>query len=838
MVTPAMPQLPEALAPLRDLALDLRWTWSHEADALWKHLDASLWEQTHNPWTLLKQVSADRLAALAIDPHVLAELQSLVDKRRAYLDQPSWFGASTAAGALGEVAYFSMEFGLGEALPLYAGGLGILAGDFLKAASDLGAPVVGVGLLYQEGYFRQTLDADGVQHEAYPFNEPAMMPIEPALANGEWLRIPVGLPGRILELRVWRATVGRLNLYLLDSNDPLNSPADRGVTGTLYGGDAEMRLMQELALGVGGWRALEALGHEIEVCHINEGHAAFVIIERARALATRCGLSFQQALWATRAGNVFTTHTPVEAGFDRFPAALLRKYLPVPEDALTALDLSLQEILALGRAGPDDADEPFNMAYLAVHGSGACLGVSRLHEQVSRRIFQPLFPRWPQGDVPVGHITNGVHAPTWDSAEADRVWTDACGKERWRLVSDGVSERIQHVSDEVLWDMRAGARRNLVVQARRRVAAQLRARGLGSETVRAADQVLDPDILTLGLARRFTDYKRPNLLLHDPERLARLLLDDRRPAQIVVAGKAHPADEAGKTMIREWIDIARQPRFRRRVVFLEDYDIDLAQELVQGVDVWINTPRRPWEACGTSGMKVLVNGGLNCSVRDGWWDEAFAPDLGWSIGDGEGEGPDVDAAEAADTYDLIERQIAPEFYDRDPTGLPRAWIARIRRSMSTLTNTFGSDRMVRDYVKKAYLPAAEALRRRGADGYAAAKDLADWSARVRRGWPNLHVGAPAVSRTDDGLRFSVPVVLGEVAAEDVCVELYAEPSAAEGPAIVVLSREEALPGIVNGHTYTGVARSSRPAGDFSVRVIPRRPEAIIPAELPLIAWQR
>ncbi len=794
MITPATPQMPKPLTPLQDLALDLRWTWSHEADALWAQIDAALWEQTHNPWTLLKQVPADRLADLAVDAAFLAELQSLVDKRKAYLEQPSSLGTAAGAAALGEVAYFSMEFGLGAALPLYAGGLGILAGDFLKAASDLGVPVVGVGLLYQEGYFRQTLDADGVQHEAYPFNEPATMPIEPAIARDEWLRVPVGLPGRVLQLRVWKATVGRVTLYLLDSNDLLNTPVDRGITGKLYGGDPEMRLMQEVALGIGGWRALEAMGHQIEVCHINEGHAAFALIERARVLATRSGLTFPQALWATRAGNIFTTHTPVEAGFDRFPPDLLRKYLPIPEDSLTALGVSLQEILALGRANPGDADEPFNMAYLAVHGCGACLGVSRLHEHVSRRIFQPLFPRRPEGEVPVGHVTNGVHAPTWDSAEADRLWTETCGKDRWRVLTEDIPEQIRCVSDEALWGLRGEERRNLVTRARRRLAMQLRERGLDPEAVRLADQVLDPNILTLGFARRFTDYKRPNLLLRDPERLARLLLDDRRPAQIVVAGKAHPADDSGKHMIREWITLAKQPRFRRRVVFLEDYDIALAQELVQGVDVWINTPRRPWEACGTSGMKVLVNGGLNCSVLDGWWDEAYAPDLGWSIGDGDREGTDVDAAEAEDTYDLIERQIAPEFYDRDQTGLPRAWVARIRRSMSALTTRFSSARMAREYVEKAYLPAAGGVRRRSADGYAAAKDLDDWSARLRCAWPSLHIGVPAVTRADDNWRFSVAVVLGDVAADDIGVELYAEPAAADAPLVVGLARQQAMPG--------------------------------------------
>jgi len=835
VVTLVLPHLPEALAPLQDLALDLRWTWSHEADALWEHVDEELWERTSSPWTVLQHVPADRLQALARDSRFLGELEELLDRRRDYLQRPSWFQTTHGGAGLGTVAYFSMEFGLGAALPLYAGGLGVLAGDFLKAASDLGMPVVGVGLLYQEGYFRQMLDPEGVQHEAYPYNEPAMLPIEPALVNGAWLRVRISLPGRVLQLRVWKARVGRLTLYLLDSNDLLNSPADRGITGKLYGGDAEMRLMQDAVLGIGGWRALEALGHEVEVCHINEGHGAFVVIERARRVAARTGLGFWEALAASRPGNVFTTHTPVAAGFDRFDPALLRRYLPAVEPPLASLGLSFKDVLALGRIDPDDPAEPFNMAFLAMRGSGLTLGVSRLHGQVSRRIFQPLFPRWPEAEVPVGHVTNGVHAPTWDSAEADRVWTQACGKERWRVLEDDPPSQIACASDEDLWALRGQSRHRLVGRVRERLEIQLRERGLEEDEIAAAEAALDPNVLTLGFARRFTAYKRPTLLLRDPERLARLLLDPDRPVQIVVAGKAHAADAPGKEMIRQWLELARQPRFRRRIVFIEDYDIAVAQELVQGVDVWINTPRRPWEACGTSGMKVLVNGGLNCSVRDGWWDEAWRPELGWAIGNGtEGVTDEaVDAEDAESLYALLETEIAPEFYDRDPEGVPRAWVTRIRRSMSTLTSAFSSTRMARDYLETAYLPAAAALRRRMADDGAPAKALAQWIQRLRRGWPSLHIAAPTVHASEEGWSFSAPVFLGELAPEDVRVELYAE-----GPLAVPLARRQAIPGAVNGYVYVGDAPGSRPAGDYTVRVLPSREGADVPLELPLIAWQR
>ena len=836
MVTLVLPHLPDALAPLQELALDLRWTWSHEADSLWEHIDTRLWDQTKSPWTVLQHTPADRLAWLAADEGFQKELQSLLESRSAYLGQPGWFERAHGDKGLGAIAYFSMEFGLGAALPLYAGGLGVLAGDYLKAASDLAMPVVGVGLLYQEGYFRQMLDADGTQHEAYPYNEPAMMPIEPALVDGAWLRVPISLPGRILQLRVWQASVGRVKLYLLDSNDLLNTPSDRGVTGKLYGGDQEMRLMQEIVLGVGGWRTLEALGVPVEICHLNEGHAAFVVVERARRLATRTTLNFWEAFWATRPGNVFTTHTPVEAGFDRFQPALLRKYLPTTDGPLSAMGVSLKEFLALGRADPDDEAEPFNMAYLAMRGSGTALGVSRLHGEVSRRIFQPLFRRWPETEVPLGHVTNGVHAPTWDSAEADRLWTEACGKERWRALAGDIGDRIACASDEEIWALRGLSRQALIGKVRQRLAVQLRERGLDAETVRAADRVLDPNVLTLGFARRFTEYKRPNLLLRDPHRLARLVVSGPRPVQIVVAGKAHPADGLGKEMIREWIALARQGSFRRHVVFLEDYDLALAQELVQGVDVWINTPRRPWEACGTSGMKVLVNGGLNCSVRDGWWDEAYAPDLGWSIGDGNGGAGD--AADAESLYDLLESRIAPEFYDRDETGLPRAWVARIRRSMSALTSAFSSARMARDYVESAYLPAAARSRARAADHFASAKDLAAWSARVRRHWVGLHIGAPNVSRVDDGWRVSAPVFLGELRDDDVRVELFAN-GAGQAPQSAFPMRQEAsIPGAVNGYVFAGAVPASWPVSDFTVRVAPFHPAALSPMELPLIAWQR
>ena len=840
MVAAPLPSLPDEIAALRILALDLRWTWSHEGDAVWEHLDARLWRVTQNPWSMLQSTSLERLQRLARDADFRDKLAAFIDARRKYLERPGWFATAYGRPALGGVAYLSMEFGLGSALPLYAGGLGVLAGDFLKTASDLNIPVVGVGLLYQEGYFRQILDADGMQRELYPYNEPGMLPIEPlVLDEGGWLRIPLELPGRVVQLRVWQATVGRVRVYLLDSNDPLNSPADRGVTAKLYPDGSEIRLIQEIVLGVGAWRTIERLHPETEICHINEGHAAFAVIERARNLAATKKLGFREALWATRAGNVFTTHTPVVAGFDLFPANLLRRYLPYIAGDLAGQGETPNDVLGLGRIDPLDPSEPFNMAYLAQRGSALTLGVSRLHGEVSRRIFQPLFPRWPSCEVPVDHVTNGVHIPTWDSAQADKIWTEACGKDRWRGMPDDLPDRIACVSDEELWSMRGSGRQRLVAIVRRRLATHLRQRGLEAGIVQRAESVLDPNVLTIGFARRFTEYKRPNLLLRNSARLGALLLNERHPIQIVLAGKAHPSDAEGKSMIREWIELARQPRYRGRVVFLEDYDIALAQELVQGVDVWINTPRRPWEACGTSGMKVLVNGGLNCSILDGWWAEAFEADLGWAIGDAQGrDAGEADAEDADHLYDTLERSIIPEFYARDAQGLPRAWLARIRRSISVLTPAFGSTRMVREYVEKAYLPLAKTLRARSTEECALARSLCSWSESLKSHWSSLHIGQPTATRADGRWRFSVPVFMGELSATAVRVELFADEIEDKPAEVVVLHQEQAVPGAMNGHIYAGEIVTTRPADHYTVRVVPHHPDARIPSELPFIAWQR
>lgn len=833
---PVRRELPPRLSALHDLALDLRWTWSHQADSMWKRIDAELWQSTRNPWTILADVSAARLAELTADDTFLELLDRCAEDRRGYLEGAGWFADNYDASALNGVAYFSMEFGLGDAMPLYAGGLGVLAGDFLKTASDLGVPVIGIGLLFQEGYFRQMVDATGWQLEAFPYNEPATMPVEPIMAqDGSRLHISIELPGRTLRLRAWRASVGRVSLYLLDSNSPLNSPVDRGITGTLYGGGTEMRLMQEIALGVGGWRLVETIHPDVDVCHMNEGHAAFVVLERARSLVARLGVTFREALWATRAGNVFTTHTPVSAGFDRFPLELLSQY----RSTLIQAGIDPADVVALGQAVEDDAHAPLNMAYLAAHGSLSSLGVSRRHGEVSRRIFQPLFPHWPEHELPIGHVTNGVHVPTWDSQAADEIWTDACGKDRWRCMPNDMRGEVAKLSNNALWAMRGKARQDLVLSVRGRLRRQLGARGLPSDLVALADSVLDPNVLTLGLARRFTGYKRPNLLLRDRSRFERLLSDRRRPVQIILAGKSHPADTEGKRMIHEWFVLAQSPALRDRIVFLEDYDISLAQELVQGVDVWVNTPRPPWEACGTSGMKVLVNGGLNLSVLDGWWDEAYTPDVGWTIDGGVPRSDmEQDVHDAERLCLVLEREIVPEFYDRDAAGVPRAWLARMRHSMAELTPQYSSTRMVQEYLDKAYLPAAQAFKERMANDAERAKAMLAWAERVRRNWKTLHIGTPDIGHEKDTWSYIVPIYLGDVDADDIEVGIYADPGQGYDGWTCELSRATAIPGTTNGYLYTGSVPASRPAEHYTVRVVPRHPGVCVPTEFPMILWQK
>jgi starch phosphorylase len=829
----------EGFDSLAELALDMRWSWNHATDGLWRQLDPDLWEDTHNPWVVLQTASRDRIESVLADATFRKMVDGLVQTRRREIAAPAWFQRRHPNTKLTCAAYFSMEFMLSEALPIYSGGLGNVAGDQLKATSDLGVPVVGVGLLYQQGYFRQIIDKDGVQQALYPYNDPGQLPITPVRqANGEWLRLEIALPGYSVWLRAWQVQVGRVKLYLLDSNDPANIPANRGIASELYGGGPELRLKQEMLLGIGGWRLLRALGLEPEVCHLNEGHAAFAVLERARTFMDETGQPFEVALAVTRAGNLFTTHTAVAAGFDRFDPALIEQYLGGYADQ--KLGIPLADLLALGRENPSDDAEPFNMAYLAIHGSGAVNAVSRLHGQVSRHLFEPLFPHWPEIEVPVGHVTNGVHMPTWDSAPADDLWTEACGKDRWLGTTEALDRHIRGVSDQKLWELRNASAESLVEYTRERLARQLDATGVSAEEVDEATQLFDPKALTLGFARRFATYKRPNLLLHDPERLLRLVTNLERPVQIVIAGKAHPEDQAGQALIHEWISFIRQPAIRPHIVFLSDYDMLLSEHLVQGVDVWINTPRRPWEASGTSGMKVLVNGGINLSELDGWWAEAYAPEVGWALGDGRehGDDPAWDAVEADALYDLLEQQVIPEFYGRDSRGIPAAWVNRMRESMARLTPRFSASRTVCEYTEEHYLPAAAAYRTRAAENGVVGSQIADWKHGLDANWEALQLGEVKVETRDDQLGFELEVRLGILDPQSVRIELYADGVDGGTPVRHEMKRGRRQAGTTGSYIFSAAVPADRAASDYTARVIPHHAGVSIPLEDPRIRWQR
>jgi len=827
---------PQGMEKLMDLALDLHWTWSHAGDDLWKIVDPVIWELTGNPWFLLQSITTARYHELMENPAFHKNYNQLIENWENYKNQTGWFRDKYPNELNNPVAYFSMEFGLGEALPLYAGGLGILAGDHLKTASDLNVPIIGVGLLYQEGYFSQVLDSNGMQLEIFPNSDPHNLPLQPARDDsGDWLKVTLELPGRTLLLKVWQAKLGKVTLYLLDSNTPVNSPSDRGITARLYEANKENRLLQEMILGICGWKALEAMGIDPPICHLNEGHAAFMIIERARRFMYRYQKSFPVALWATRAGNIFTTHTPVAAAFDTYNPELVTRYF---QKYLPSLKISEKELLALGRESPENDTEPFNMAVLALKGSISINGVSKLHGRVSQNLFQPLYPRWPNHEVPVKHITNGIHTPSWDSAIADSLWTKVRGDKSWLDSLEQLTPAIQQISDSELWEFRTTQRLEMVGYIRERLTVQVKQHGASPDMILKAQNILDPNVLTLGFARRFTAYKRPNLLLYDKDRLKRILTNIEKPVQLIVAGKAHPQDTEGKFLIQEFIEFSKQPAISDHVIFLEDYDMHLAEHLVQGVDVWINTPRRPWEACGTSGMKVLVNGGLNLSELDGWWAEAYSSEVGWSIGDArEHANSNYDSTEATELYDTLERKIIPLFYNRDSHGIPSQWISKIRSSMALLTPLFSTNRMLREYVEQIYLPVSRIFADRVSDEARKAEELYNWHNSLQRSWSHIHFGNIEINESDNSWSFQVPVYIGEIDPSYIQVQIYAEPDKNNDFIPVIMNKSDKLPGTINGYIYTGSAPKSQPRENYTLRVIPHHPDAVVPLEAGHILWQ-
>ncbi len=839
------PSLPERLAPLLEIAHNLWWTWNPEAVELFRRLDHDLWIKTgHNPVQLLGSVDQDRLRQLEGDDVFLSHMDRVNEALTRYLQMPTWAVRAYPELADARLAYFSMEFGLAQCLPVYAGGLGVLAGDHIKSTSELGLPAVGVGLLYRKGYFHQYLNHDGWQQEVSPENDFYNMPVRRVRdAAGAPLQVELELDGRPVRVQGWQVQVGRTLLYLLDTNLESNVDADRSITYQLYAPGLETRIRQELVLGIGGVRFLRAMGIAPDVCHMNEGHAAFLGLERIRLLMESDGLGFPEALEAVRAGTVFTTHTPVPAGIDLFPPELVKRYL-APYAA--GLGISLEELLGLGRLNPADPQEQVSMAVLAIHLSGYRNGVSRLHGVVSRRMWAGVWPGIPEDEVPIGHVTNGIHVRSWLSDEMTRLFDRYLGPQ-WidEPLSQEIWKRVREIPDNELWRSQERLKERLVGFARQRLQEQLRRRGAGAQDLHAAQEVLDPDALTIGFARRFATYKRATLLFKDPERLAAILNDPQRPVQLIFAGKAHPADNGGKQLIQEIIHYCRRPEFRKRVVFLEDYDLHLARYLVQGVDVWLNNPRRPLEACGTSGMKVPANGGLHLSVLDGWWDEAYNSEVGWAIGQGEEyDDPALqDEVESSALYDLLADEVVPLYYARGEDDLPRGWIARIKASMEQLTPVYSTNRMVRQYTENFYLPALQHWNKLRSNHFQAARALARWKQKVRAAWPGVRVSAVATDaastlQVGDELPVHCTVTLNGLEPADVVVELYYGAMDPFGGLTQPARRGMRSKGVgKDGHGFAGEVPCPRSGKQgYTVRVLPHHPNLAHPWDLGLVAW--
>ncbi|SDR70117.1 starch phosphorylase [Agrococcus carbonis] len=833
--------LPERLRRLDALASNLRWSWHEPTRELFREISLEGWRATgHDPVQLLGWVGTDRLEELAADDAFVARVESLADDLDDYLSQARWY--QSLHGAPESIAYFSPEFGITSALPQYSGGLGILAGDHLKAASDLGVPIVGVGLFYQAGYFKQAISREGWQQESYPVLDPDGLPLTILRRpDGTHATVSLALPGsRTLHARIWQATIGRVPLLLLDTNIHENDAELRAVAERLYGGSGELRLQQELLLGIGGVRAL-AVYSELtgaptpSVFHSNEGHAGFLGIERISQLIA-AGLDFDAALQVVRAGTVFTTHTPVPAGIDRFDVELVRRHLT--GDLVPGVDVD--RVLALGR---EDDPGIFNMAQLGFSLAQRANGVSQLHGKVSRRMFASRWPGFETSEVPITSVTNGVHAPTWTSP----ILKHLAERELGTLDTTKCDWGSDAVSDETLWSVRREMRAALVAEARERT----RAKHRRNEGVEPAwiEGLLDPDVLTIGFARRVPTYKRLTLMLHDRDRLRALLTHPERPVQLVIAGKSHPADEAGKALIQELVRFSQEPDVRGRIVFLENYDISMAKSLYPGCDVWLNNPLRPLEACGTSGMKAALNGSLNLSILDGWWEEYFDGKNGWAIPSANEhmDAAERDAFEATALYEIIEHQVAPRFYERDERGLPTAWIASIRHTLASLSPELSAERMLAEYVDRLYAPAARAAAVAGEDGARAAREFAAWTGRMRDAFGQVDVRHVEVEGVDvpptvgDAVRVRAYVDLGGLEPSDVKVEVVAGTVTEEGD----LRHERRFELEAAGAEDDGALRFEsaielRLAGTFgyTVRVVPKHPMLASDAELGLVAYAK
>jgi starch phosphorylase len=840
-------EFPEALEPLRKLAANYRWTWHHETRELFRAVDRELWDASqHNPMQMLLQLSKERAEKLVDDRLFMAKMHVCAKELDDYLSAKTWFDRAYPERSNDTtIAYFCAEFGISEGLPIYSGGLGVLAGDHLKAASDLGVPLVAIGLLYARGYFRQRLNHDGWQQENYPQYDYYSFPLELMRnANREPIRIEVEFPDRIVTCQVWRAEVGRIPLYLLDSNVLENAPSDQSITDTLYGGDEEMRIRQEMILGIGGMKALRAVGINPTVCHMNEGHAAFLSVERIRQYMADHNVDYRTARQIVVAGNVFTTHTPVPAGFDLFTPEMLQRYMG-KSVAATSLDFSA--FLKQGRIEGDNPAEAFNMAVLAMENANHVNGVAKLHAAVTREMFSRRWPNFPEDEVPVTAVTNGIHTMSWISKRMMELFDEHLGHS-WRRDPGNpeVWAKVADIPDEEIWAIRENQRGDLVRYVRKKLQTDMQRRNVTRPDFNALSNVLDPRVLTVGFARRFATYKRATLMLTDRERLKQLLFHPERPIQIVISGKSHPRDDGGKRLIQDLSNFINNEGAKTRMVFLEDYDIEVARHLVQGVDLWLNNPRRPMEASGTSGMKVVPNGGLNCSILDGWWDEGYDPSLGFAIGE-PNDIPDQGHADWLDSrslYGLLEQEIAPKFYHRVDRGIPTGWVSMIKNSMMHLAPFFSTARMVRDYTTQSYMPASDSYLKLGSASQEPAREALAWRDRVRKAWPQLAIlkvtdNVDLQTKHKAKFKVTVHVALGDLDPKDVAVEVLTGKIGANRDLMTTVAHRLEAKGQEGAST---VFEASIPCGEpgfrgYTARVLPFHEFISVPHELPLVVWE-
>jgi glycogen phosphorylase len=844
-----VPSLPKNLERLRELAYNLYFSWNPDAWELFRRIDRDIWSETnHNPVMLLGSISQERMHEISHDDGFIVQLERVHNKFKEYMNEKTWFykNFNYTGGTL--ISYFSAEFGLSECLQTYSGGLGVLAGDHLKACSDLGIPLAGIGLLYKEGYFQQYLNSEGWQHERYQINDFENLPMEKVLnKSGEPLIINVPMIDYEVFFQVWKIQIGRVPLFLLDTNIPLNNPADRKITETLYGGTVETRIRQEIVLGIGGIRMLHAIGIDPMVCHMNEGHSAFLSLERIRLLIEDKGISFKEAKEAGYYSNIFTTHTPVPAGIDVFSNDLIDKYLG--KYFRESLKISPREFFSLGSIFRNQESGVFNMAHLAMNTAGYINGVSKLHSVVSKKMWASGYPNVPFNEIPIGSITNGVHIRSHISREMEDLFLKYIG-EKWleNPASQKLWDRVDKIPNEELWRVHEERRGRLVSFTRSRLIKQIKARGGSQSEIEAAAEVLDPYALTIGFARRFATYKRATLLFKDLDRLVDIISDRTRPVQFIFAGKAHPRDDEGKKLIQEISQFAKEEQFRKRIVFLENYDLNVASYLVEGCDIWLNNPRRPLEASGTSGMKIIANGGLNFSVLDGWWVEGFDPELGWKIGNGEEYlDPDYqDEVEARQLYHTLENSIIPQFFNRGEDGVPKQWISKIKTSMKKLGPYFNTHRMVQEYLNQYYIPAIEKRKLLLDKEKNVARELVEWKEKVINNWNRVKVlniesnGFIQTVRVGENLSIGAEIDLGNLTPDDVEVQLYYGQvemlSDLQNFSTVNMAAEtkNSRPGV---YKYSGSIQCMRSGqAGYTIRVLPKNSMLVNPFELGVVYW--